>query len=536
MSQEEQLGWAYNAYCVDLIRTAGVLLRTTPSVIYRASTLLQRFQQSVNETFRASYSSTPEVEYIVPDHVGREMSSGLEPLADLFAPLPYCVANLIRHEDVTYLTAACLLIAIKMDENCTRLQSIVNLFMRLSQRRCGTPVNDLLQPPQERYHDFKKCVIEAEELVLHQLGFQSFVECPYKFVVVFLRVLVEEATTPEGQEAYAAWLVKAVSWLNDVPRFPDLVNLPAAQLSVFAILFACPQGVVLPEGWHTAFGVSAENLQHITKIDSAHRERAPISAPKHLNALRAAIPEHGYLTKAQQAEEAAQAEGKRRLAEEMAAPLPTNTNPTPPPSRAPKASDNPSPVAPSPSLNHAFTSSSDSSCSDSEDSLTLEPRGTRLVRLESPGVKPTLAMDDSVTAVLLSIVNGDGIHIPMPASPKVASPLTSSLAPEEDGCIDIKFFQQKQDHAAGRLVPEASAVNFNNLSKHRRSHSEGRSRGRKRRGSRGHSRDERRRRRSFSRSPEKEPPSRSGPHDGFERLKRYGPHGDRRRPGRSKRR
>lgn len=58
---EEQTRSVYYSYGVDLIRTGGLLLRTTPSVIYRASVLFHRFEQSVDAHHRAHYYSPAEM-------------------------------------------------------------------------------------------------------------------------------------------------------------------------------------------------------------------------------------------------------------------------------------------------------------------------------------------------------------------------------------------------------------------------------------------------------------------------------------------
>ncbi|GET93662.1 hypothetical protein, conserved [Leishmania tarentolae] len=333
---------AYTAYGVDLIRTAGLLLRTTPSTIYRASILLQRFEASVETQFRSQYISTLDmpayrnclnedlkraqlellaasspsssppmtektgdapsknaypagVEYLVPNHVQLKMRTGLVPLVDLHAPLDYCIHHLSDHEDIMYLVAACLLISTKMEDPSTRIRAVVNVCMRLSLRRSGTPVNEQSKPSPPRYEDFKACVVEAEEVVLHQLGFQTFVESPYKYVLLYLNILLEPAgddaqtgvSTVSGESnagangtarssgaaiaklgrppvALTQWMIRAVQVVNDLPRCRRLLAVPADALAIYAIQQSCPPDITLPDKWSTVFGVSERLLKAIS--------------------------------------------------------------------------------------------------------------------------------------------------------------------------------------------------------------------------------------------------------------------------------
>ncbi|KAG5488992.1 hypothetical protein JIQ42_00612 [Leishmania sp. Namibia] len=333
---------AYTAYGVDLIRTAGLLLRTTPSTIYRASLLFQRFEASVETHFRSQYISALDmpayrnclaedlkraqlellaasppatsptmadksgdapnkpahptgVEYLVPNHVQLKMRTGLVPLVDLHAPLDYCIYHLSDHEDIMYLVAACLLIATKMEDPSTRIRAVVNVCMRLSLRRSGTPLNEQCKPSLPRYEDFKACVVEAEEVVLHQLGFQTFVESPYKYVLLYLNLLLEPvsdearsgSSTVSGDSnsavngmahpsaaapakaarppaALTQWMIRAVHVVNDLPRCRRLLAVPADALAIYAIQQSCPSDLTLPDKWSTAFGVSERLLKAIS--------------------------------------------------------------------------------------------------------------------------------------------------------------------------------------------------------------------------------------------------------------------------------
>ncbi|CAJ1013069.1 hypothetical protein Q4I28_008382 [Leishmania naiffi] len=330
---------AYTAYGVDLIRTAGLLLRTTPSTIYRASILFQRFEASVETHFRSQYigaldmpayrnclsedlksaqlellaapssSSNPSmvdktgdapskhahpvgVEYLVPNHVQLKMRTGLVPLVDLHAPLDYCIHHLSDQDDIMYLVAACLLIATKMEDPSIRIRAVVNVCMRLSLRRSGTPVNDQVKPSLLRYEDFKACVVEAEEVVLHQLGFQTFVESPYKYVLLYLNLLLEPASEETHNDisgdgstavngatrpsvatvakvarppaALTQWMISAVQIVNDLPRCRRLLAVPADALAIYAIQQSCPSDLTLPDKWSRAFGVSERLLKAIS--------------------------------------------------------------------------------------------------------------------------------------------------------------------------------------------------------------------------------------------------------------------------------
>lgn len=366
---------AYYAYGVDLIRTAGLLLRTTPSVIYRASLLFQRFEASVDRHFRARYitprdmvdyrrsleerllraqrqslhslaspHSSPHMtesaldldsaagaakaaEYLVPNHAQQEMRTGLVPLVDLRAPLDYCLLHLVDQEDILYLCAACLLIATKMEDPTVRIRAVVNTFMRLSERRAGVVVNEQQRPPPARYEDFKACVVDAEEVVLHQLGFQTFVESPYKYVLLYLNLLVEPADAVAQQDATAQsppptpavstttstpasrlpqrpsptvtrWMVRAVQLINDFPRCRRLVEVPSDVLALYAIRHTCPPDLALPSGWTRIFGVAEATLKEVAQVYVAYlRDKVGSSrAATALSDLRTRIAATPYRT------------------------------------------------------------------------------------------------------------------------------------------------------------------------------------------------------------------------------------------------
>ncbi|KAK7194057.1 hypothetical protein NESM_000318400 [Novymonas esmeraldas] len=322
---------AYCAYGVDLIRTAGLLLRTTPSTVYRASVLFLRFEASVETHFRAQYiaaldmpayrnhlneelkraqlqllsASTgspsaaekardapgtltppPGVEYLVPNHGQLKMPSGIAPLVDLHAPLDYCIHHLPDQDDIVYLVAACLLMAAKMEDPSTRIRAIVNICMRLTARRNRTPVNEQSKPSTPLYEDFKACVVEAEEVVLHQLGFQTYVEAPYKYVLLYLQLLVEPVgasattvtatatATARPPAALTQWMIRAVQLINDLPRCRRLLAVPADALAVFAIMQTCPSDLTLPDKWSTAFGISERLLKAISYRYGVYRGSA----------------------------------------------------------------------------------------------------------------------------------------------------------------------------------------------------------------------------------------------------------------------
>ncbi|CCW63314.1 unnamed protein product [Phytomonas sp. EM1] len=340
MWNEAQARRAYNAYGVDLIRTAGLLLRTTPSAVFRASILFQRLQRCINANFRSRYLSSEEtkwlieeargsspveggslqgslaeyssknqigcassdkVEYLIPNHVGHEMVSGLMPLADLFAPLDYCVSHIIDHEDVGFLAAACLLVAVKMEDPGIRIRHVVNVFMRLSQRRCGISSMIYLKPPPERYEDFKACVVEAEEVLLQQIGFQTFVECPHKYAVIFLNILVEDKASTKAENgaaspAFTSWLSRAISWINDAPRCEMLAQFQAIELAAFAIKWSCPGGITLPERWNVALGVPDDVLERIQAAYEGYLGGVEVSSKEELHAIRATMPKVEYRT------------------------------------------------------------------------------------------------------------------------------------------------------------------------------------------------------------------------------------------------
>lgn len=343
---------AYYAYGVDLIRTAGLLLRTTPSVVYRASILFQRFEASVDTNFRARYISAADMpafrqalekrlarlqrlalqsaasphgsphmtestrdynsndndadafasvpsgaEYLIPSHAQQEMRTGLVPLVDLRAPLDYCLHHLIDQEDIIYLCAACLLIATKMEDPAVRVRAIVNTCMRLSERRAGVVVNELQKPPPARYEDFKACVVDAEEVVLHQLGFQTFVESPYKYVLLYLNILVEPAEAAGNDSSAGAaavtsaaaslpsrapsarspssvaltqWAVRVVQLVNDLPRCRQLLGVASDVLALYAIQQTCPADLRLPSDWTNVFGVPAQVLADVSNVYAAY--------------------------------------------------------------------------------------------------------------------------------------------------------------------------------------------------------------------------------------------------------------------------
>ncbi|EKF32657.1 hypothetical protein MOQ_003489 [Trypanosoma cruzi marinkellei] len=312
----------YSSYGVDLIRTGCLLLRTTPSVTYRAAVLFQRFQAVAEQVrrkrgdYQDEYSITEgnssrdvpsgarKMSYTVPIHVGTERPSGVLMFGDPYAPLDYCLFNLREHDDITYLTAACVLIATKMEDHSMRVRLIVGVFMRLNQRRRGEPVIEQLQPPPERYDDFKSCILEAEEVVLQALGFQTFVESPFKYAILFLGMLIEEdkvgvaadTGTTESNTFYfnglssnlvlKKWLADAVSWLNDIPRCVELYAEEAHVLAVCSLFATRPSNITaLPENWSLAFGLERTKLNAVLRLHRKHLEEAVNSGNKNVQLL-----------------------------------------------------------------------------------------------------------------------------------------------------------------------------------------------------------------------------------------------------------
>ncbi|ESL11052.1 hypothetical protein TRSC58_01207 [Trypanosoma rangeli SC58] len=313
---------SYVAYGVDLIRTGCFLLRTTPSVTYRAAVLFQRFQAVVEKVrrkrgdYQEEYgvtgggnphelaSGTRKPSYTVPMHVGTERSSGVLAFGDPYAPLDYCLFNLHEHDDITYLTAACVLIAAKMEDHSMRIRLIVGVFMRLNQRRRGEPVIEQLQPPPERYDDFKLCMLEAEEVVLQALGFQTFVECPFKYAILFLGMIIEDdkvgvvtdagATTSNSfyfhgtfsNVAVKRWLADAVCWLNDIPRCIELYAEEAHVLAVCSLFSTRPSNIIgLPDNWTLAFGLERTKLNAVLRLHQRHLEEAVNSGNNNVRLL-----------------------------------------------------------------------------------------------------------------------------------------------------------------------------------------------------------------------------------------------------------
>lgn len=325
---EEAAYRAYCAYGADLIRTCGCLVRTTPSVIFRATTLLQRYQRVAKRDFRSRFrtsaemssvtspdgpdAASPTAEYIVPEYAGLgNMSSGLEPLVDLCAPLDFCVYHINDYEDIAYLCAACLLLAAKMEDPGVRIRPIVETFCRLSSRRTRRDTaGELPKPPTARYQDYKSCVVKAEGEVLRLLGFQTFVECPYKYAVTFLNLILTDGgadsaspasasppvSTASHSPEFAAWLSAAVSWLNDVPRCCDMVQFPAYALAVGAIKHTCPPdaGSSLPADWCAALGVTEEAAAAIHSVYCRYLQQETISAKEAMDRLRACMPKPRY--------------------------------------------------------------------------------------------------------------------------------------------------------------------------------------------------------------------------------------------------
>ncbi|CAD2213165.1 hypothetical protein, conserved [Angomonas deanei] len=300
---EKNIREAYCTYGVDLIRTTGLLLHLSPSSIYRASILFQRFQKSADEQYRSHYmkeaeqkalvmlekgvldgsqkkssvkefvEKTGKVEYILPEPAAASESE-VVPLGDLFAPFDYCLMHQQDHDDILYLAGACLLVVSKLEEQHVRIRDIVNMCNRLSQRRKQPPGSPIQQRPSpQRYEDYKSCVVSAEGVLLQQLGFQTFVDCPIKYGVIFLHLLVEDTTGGQtcSDELYR-WQVEMVRFVNDTARYGEYLSFSAKDVAVLAIQVTCPPEVALPEEWYLAFGTSADTLSKLTAVYEAKKE------------------------------------------------------------------------------------------------------------------------------------------------------------------------------------------------------------------------------------------------------------------------
>lgn len=329
---EEQLYTIYCQYGVDLVRTAGRIVKLSPAVIYYASVLLQRFQSVAQSRYRSQYTKNSQfytlnaahrstkdgrgrhlVDYIPPAHASVAMGSGMLPLADLLAPLDYCVHTLVSgNDDLLFLAAACLFLSSKLIDRVGMdpLRQIVETFIRISCSRASTiRGGESLYSRATgtlRFDNYRTCVVLAEEVVTRVLGFHiGFTESPYKYLLCYLHFLVDDeeegaadpttlkmsATRRRYSPAYQQWLYQATALINDVPRSQEMLHFSPSALAVYAIHTTAPtsenrvgsitqETLELPKGWTRAFGVSEEELNKMmaaaAKVKQQYRDSKSI--------------------------------------------------------------------------------------------------------------------------------------------------------------------------------------------------------------------------------------------------------------------
>ena len=271
-SHADEASLIYGSYGCDLIRTACALLLSSPALCYRAQVLFQRFNEAIdraltsqklqrNESSGAQLPgplSTPSVVTMLKDIM-------LYP-----DPEGKALAVLDRYDDtVIYFAGSAVLIAAKMEDSPIKIKQVVTVFDRINRRRRRDVMLLAIHSDPALFDLFKANVIAAEETMLIFLGFQTFVEYPYKFLPVFLGLIVDRASQ-DGEALFVSWLSLACGWCNDAPRFAQLaLKFAAPLLACAAIAATKPVDIALPDGWSNAFGIDAKTLATVVDLHHA---------------------------------------------------------------------------------------------------------------------------------------------------------------------------------------------------------------------------------------------------------------------------
>lgn len=324
---EAELYRLYVNHVVDLIRTAGKLAGISPTIIYHASVLLHHFERKVEAVFRSRYSKADHSDHTSEGEQGEEVgsigqsqdpqrgsrrplvpyqsivnvcsNSGVMPLGDLFAPIEHCVRSMVDkdNDDVYYLAAACLFLSEKLvDSMMVSLKHLVEVFLRLSLARQNVAGDFVSTFIQLRGNEYRDAIVIAEEQMVNVLGFRmGFVETPYKYLLCYLQILIDDSDTTEhhhqlrATEDYLQWVREATAVLNDIPRLGPLLSYSPSQLAVYAMDLTCPSSAtsaegeteegeavpasrLLPIGWSRCFGVSETTLSAMKAV--AEKEKS----------------------------------------------------------------------------------------------------------------------------------------------------------------------------------------------------------------------------------------------------------------------
>jgi hypothetical protein len=253
---------AYRFLASDLIRTGSVLMNLSPVACFRAQSIFHRFMDHV-ERLEGVANGARQRQPPPPFVAGKPAPCyDMHSYVDIYERL-----HRFRNGDdtIVYVAAASVLISCKAEDH-HRIRSVVHTFNCL-RKKCRCP-NLLvsIDEPAEYLEALKDNIVMAESQILHDLGFQTVVETPHKFIVIFVALLVDESKGDDAQRLKALWAKAAAMWANDTGRYRQLVQLPppvAACGALYSSASAC--GVILPAEWSAAFGVSKSSVSKAVK-------------------------------------------------------------------------------------------------------------------------------------------------------------------------------------------------------------------------------------------------------------------------------
>jgi hypothetical protein len=190
-------------------------------------------------------------------------------------------------DSMLYFAAATVLITCKLECPQAKIRLLVHAVHRLNYRRkqrvppiIGSLAAAATLPAisPEVYDALKRQIVQAEWIVLVQLGFQTTVECPHKFVFPFLAFMIDRSASTESNDLFVSWSMEACKWLNDCSRICDVNPFDASLLACVALEATQPMeaAAALPVNWYVAFGASPHALKECK--DAFRSPLRPLSA------------------------------------------------------------------------------------------------------------------------------------------------------------------------------------------------------------------------------------------------------------------
>lgn len=178
--------------------------------------------------------------------------------------------------DAYSVAMACMLLALKIEEDTRHLRAVVLVFHRMFERRMGVEPSGVIT--SESYRVLRDEMLRVELHVLKELGFgfYNIMDHPHKFILYYLRVLELDE---EGDVSQRAW-----NYVNDSLRTDLSLRFRSEVIACAAIYMASRAlGIKLPDNppWWVLFNADMTEMGEIcnTILALYHRPKVAFLEP-----------------------------------------------------------------------------------------------------------------------------------------------------------------------------------------------------------------------------------------------------------------